>query len=193
MVVNLENALKFPFKDQKWIVKILIGGLLLWIPIVNFIVFGYLLKILADAKDKKEPVLHEWKDWGSLFQEGFMAFVVFLCYLVPLFILGLIPIFGYVFRIATSLILGPLCSVALCFYLEKKEIGSAFNFKAIIEKIKAHVVDYLIIALLTGVAMAVTGIGLIGAILIFPLILVMSIWFYIILISYRLYGELFSA
>ncbi|MFN3533070.1 MAG: phosphoglycerate kinase, partial [Candidatus Brocadia sp.] len=55
--------------------KILIGGALIWIPIVNFLVFGYLLKILGDAKDKKEPVLPEWKDWGELFQEGFMGFV----------------------------------------------------------------------------------------------------------------------
>lgn len=193
MVVNMETAFKFPLKDKNWLIKVLIGGALIWIPIVNFLVFGYLLKVLSDAKDKKEAALPEWQNWPVLFQEGFMAFVIGLCYAVPLFVLGMLPIIGYLFRAITVFLLAPVVSIAVCLYLERKQLPAAFDFKVIIEKIKLHLADYLIIALLTGITMIVTGIGLILAIFIFPLIIIMCIWFYILIVSYRLYGELFSA
>lgn len=190
MVVNLENAFRFPFKDQKWVVKILIGGALIWIPIVNFLVFGYLLKILADAKDKKEPVLPEWKDWAVLFQEGFMAFVVVLCYsmvLVVLSILGRIPIIGCLtipLQLAAGFLLWPVSAVGLCLYLDRKELSAAFDFKTIIERFKVNAGDYLIIALVTGA---------IGAVSIITLFLAVFIWFYLSVVAFRLYGETFSA
>ena len=49
MVANIENSFKFVFRDKSWIVKLLVGGVLIMIPIVNFIVLGYLLKVLKDA------------------------------------------------------------------------------------------------------------------------------------------------
>lgn len=190
MVVNLENAFRFPFKDKKWLIKVLIGGALIWIPIVNFLVFGYLLKILGDAKDKKEPVLHEWTDWAVLFQDGFMAFIVILCYiLVPSFILsvlGRVPIIGcmtFPLQMAVGFLLWPVSAIALCFYLEKKELGAAFDFKGIIDRFKINIADYLIIALITGV---------IGAVSIITLILAVFIWFYLSVVAFRLYGEAFS-
>lgn len=190
MVVNLEGAFKFPLADKKWLVKILIGGALICIPIVNFLVFGYLLLILGDAKDKKEPVLPEWKDWGVLFQDGFTAFVVILCYiLVPSFILsilGRVPIIGCLtlpLQMAVGFLLWPVSAIALCFYLEKKELGAAFDFKGIIEKFKINIADYLIIALITGVLGAVSAI---------TLILAVFIWFYLSVVAFKLYGEAFS-
>lgn len=190
MVVNLENAFKFPFKDKRWVVKVLIGGALIWIPIVNFLVLGYLLKILADAKDKKEPILPEWKDWGGLFQEGFIAFVVVLCYsmvLIVLSILGRIPLIGCLtipLQLAAGFLLCPVSAVALCFYLERKELGGAFDIKAIIEKFKVNIADYLVITLVTGV---------LGAVSIITLFLAIFIWFYLSVVAFRLYGEAFSA
>lgn len=190
MVVNLENAFKFPFKDKKWPVKILIGGALMWIPIVNFLVLGYLLKILGDAKDKKEPALPEWADWAILFQEGFMAFIVVLCYIVVpniiLSILGRIPIIGcltFPLQIAAGFVLWPISAVALCFYLEQKQLNAAFDFKAVIEKFKVNVTDYLVIALITGV---------LGAVSIITLVLAVFVWFYLSVVAFRLYGEAFS-
>lgn len=190
MVVNLENAFKFPFKDKKWLIKILIGGALIWIPIVNFLVFGYLLKILGDAKDKKESALPEWTDWAVLFQEGFMMFVVVLCYIVApniiLSILGRIPIIGCLtlpLQLAAGFVLWPISTVALCFYLEQKQLNAAFDFKAVIEKFKVNVTDYLVVALVTGV---------LGAVSIITLVLAVFVWFYLSVVAFRLYGEAFS-
>ena len=35
------KIIKFPMKDKDWLVKIIVGGILSIIPIVNFIAFGY--------------------------------------------------------------------------------------------------------------------------------------------------------
>lgn len=190
MVVNLESGFKFPFKDKKWLVKVLIGGLLICIPIANFLVFGYLLKILGDAKDKKEATLPEWTDWAGLFQEGFMAFIVALCYslvFVILSILGRIPIIGCLtlpLQLAAGFLLGPVVAIALCFYLERKDLGAAFDFKGIFEKFKTNIADYLIVALIVG--------GL-SAVSVITMILAIFLWFYFAVVGFRLYGEAFSA
>lgn len=189
MIVSLENAFKFPFKDSKWLIKILIGGALIWIPIVNFFVLGYLLKILADGKDKKEASLPEWKDWGVLFQEGFMAFIVVLCYSMVLLvfsILGRIPIIGCLtipLQFVAGFLLWPVVAVALCCYLERRELSGAFDFKTIIEKFKVNIADYLIIAVITGALAAVSVVAL---------VLVVFIWFYLSVVAFRLYGEVFN-
>jgi len=199
MVVNMENAFRYPLKDAKWIGKVLIGGVLMCVPIVNFMVFGYLMRILDDARLKKEPTLPEWQDWGALFQEGFMGFIVGLCYgmvLVLISLLGIIPFVGCLIlpiKIAISFIMGPVVMIALCFYLEKKDLSAAFNFKGIIDKIKINLVDYLIVALVTGViGFFIVLVCVFGAILIIPLLLALVAWFYIALVSCRLYGEIFS-
>jgi hypothetical protein len=192
MVVNFENGFKFPFKDGKWLVKVLIGGALLFVPIVGWlVVLGYITRILSDAKNKKEAILPEWNDWGMLLQEGFMSFVVILCYvLVPsIFIsaLGRIPIVGcltFPLQLVVSVLLWPASIIALCFYLDKKEITAAFDFKNLIEKFKTNLADYIIIAFVSSVLGFVSCFTLIFAV--FPV-------FYISVVSFRLYGEVFSA
>lgn len=217
MVVNLENAFRFPLKDKRWFIKILIGGLLMAVPIVNFFTFGYLLKILADAKDRKEPVLHEWNDWTGLFREGFMMFVVAVCYMVifiPLFVLSMIPFIGYIFKAIAFLSFAPVCITALCLYIGRKELSAAFDFRSIIEKIKANVTDYLILAIVIGVAKGIATIPVIlaalflGAAFVPPNLAVIFVAttffivalfvtslavFYVLISGMRLYGEIFSA
>ena len=51
MVLSIEDAFRFVFRDKKWITKVLIGGIITIIPIANFIVLGYILRILKDAKN----------------------------------------------------------------------------------------------------------------------------------------------
>lgn len=191
MIANFENAFKFPFKDKNWIIKILIGGLLIWIPIVNFVVLGYLLKILKDAKEKKEPSLPEWKNWTELFQEGLMVFVIMFCYSIVVFVaisvLARIPIIGCLaipLLLAAVVLLKPIITIALCFYLENKELGAAFDFKNIIEKFKINAVDYIIVALVMGALLAASGV---------TLFLAVFIAFYLCVVSYRLLGEIYGS
>ena len=92
--MDVGKALGFPFEDKDWIVKILIGGILLLIPIVNFFVFGYVFKVLQKAALEGVYEFPAWGDWGSLFVQGFFVFLVGLIYfLVP----GILYAIGAVF------------------------------------------------------------------------------------------------
>lgn len=201
MVVNFEGVFKFPFKDKNWVIKILIGGGLCFIAsmfsfllvpiIISFPVMAYLLKILEGAKSNQEPVLPEWTDWAGLFKEGFMAFVVMFCYYfvvgIVLMILASIPIVGclvYPLGIIAACVLGPAVAIALCLYLERKTLAAAFDFKTIIEKFKANVTDYLIISIVMGALVLVAGI---------TLFLAPFIWFYLAIVTFRLYGEIYGS
>src|SRR5512138_4945 len=68
----------------KWLLLIIISI----IPIVNFIMFGYLMEILRGARTAPEL-----NDYGRLFVDGFKLFIVGLIYAIPLIVLYVI-LFG---------------------------------------------------------------------------------------------------
>ncbi|MHC3380946.1 DUF4013 domain-containing protein [Haloarcula sp. H-GB5] len=89
----LEDALRYPWTGEQKIETILIGGVLsllgvFFIPVL--FVYGYLVRVIravSDGADGEPPVFDEW---GDLFIEGVVAFLISLVYgLVPLVVIGL--------------------------------------------------------------------------------------------------------
>ncbi|MFB9813454.1 DUF4013 domain-containing protein [Haloarcula sebkhae] len=89
----LEDALRYPWTGEQKIETILIGGVLsllgvFFIPVL--FVYGYLVRVIravSDGADEEPPVFDEW---GDLFIEGVVAFLISLVYgLVPLVVIGL--------------------------------------------------------------------------------------------------------
>ena len=76
MKVDIKKALTYPFSDEKWIVKLIIGGLISLVPVLNFLSFGYIMRILKETSEGKEPKLPEWGDWENLFKEGAFGFLI---------------------------------------------------------------------------------------------------------------------
>jgi hypothetical protein len=76
--------------------KVLIGGLLSFVPIVNFFAFGYLYRFSLQARRTGQLNLPEWNDWAGLFADGLKFAVVWLAYwLLPLLLALLVSsIFG---------------------------------------------------------------------------------------------------
>lgn len=73
-----------------WI-KILIGGLLSFVPIVNLLAFGYLFRVSGAVRNSGELSMPEWDDWKNLFIDGLKFAVVWLAYwLLPLLLAGAI-------------------------------------------------------------------------------------------------------
>lgn len=73
--------------------KVLIGGLLSFIPIVNIFAFGYLYRMSLSVRQSGQPVLPEWKDCPGLFTDGVKFSVVWLVYwLLPIL---LVILFGW--------------------------------------------------------------------------------------------------
>ena len=83
----LEDALKFPWKGEKNVETILIGGVLSLLGVFfvpTLFVYGYLVRVIrqvAAGDDELPPVFDEW---GDLLVDGVLAFVISLVYfLVP--------------------------------------------------------------------------------------------------------------
>ena len=73
-------------------VKMLIGGSLLWIPVVNAISFGYLLDMVAGVRRGEGAKLPEWQNPGKFFLNGlpFSIIGIILWFLV----MALSPVIG---------------------------------------------------------------------------------------------------
>jgi len=83
-MARVGDALKRPLEDEQWWKKIGIGGLLLLLPVVNFIPIGYLMRVYREyLEGGEEADLPEWRGIGSLFVDGFYGFLVFVGYMVP--------------------------------------------------------------------------------------------------------------
>jgi hypothetical protein len=136
----------------KWVKWILLAVLSI-IPIVNWIVNGYLLEILRGAR-----AAPELDDYGRLFVDGLKLFIVGLIYAIPLIIVYAI-LFGATFMMMGSgsdavtaagvgtLLIGMLIIFILAIVIALFEligivrfartdsIGEAFNFSAILAHI----------------------------------------------------------
>lgn len=95
---NLQKTFKFPFKDEKWKSKFLVGGLLVFASILVFPAFfvaGYVHEIMRRIiVDKSEPSLPEWDDMGTYFKNGFKVWSVNLIFSSPAILL-MVPYFVY--------------------------------------------------------------------------------------------------
>jgi hypothetical protein len=90
--MDIGKAFSFVFEDPKWITKMLIGGLVSLVPILNFAVFGYLLKTAENvAKDHPQP-LPEWGEFGDHFMRGLHAFVISIVYAIPIIVIYVLMI-----------------------------------------------------------------------------------------------------
>lgn len=71
--------------------KLLIGGLLSFVPIVNIFAFGYLYRFSRRTRRTGQLSLPEWDDWSGLFMDGLKFAVVWLAYwLLPLLLASVI-------------------------------------------------------------------------------------------------------
>ena len=69
--------------------KVLVGGLLSFIPVVNFFAFGYLLRFSGELRRSGRIALADWDDWGGLFVDGLRFALVWLVYwLLPVLLAG---------------------------------------------------------------------------------------------------------
>jgi len=88
-MMDIERILRQPAKDQQWILKTVIGGVLLFIPVVSFVAYGYLLETAKKGMQNSDE-LPPWENWLDMFVKGFMVSVISVVYLlVPLTVMVL--------------------------------------------------------------------------------------------------------
>ncbi len=81
--MDIGRSFSYVFEDQEWVKKVLIGGLINLIPIVNFAATGYFVEETKRAFDGRELPLPEWDNFGGYFVKGLMTFVAGLIYSIP--------------------------------------------------------------------------------------------------------------
>lgn len=79
----LVDSLRAPFRDPAWARKLLIGGFLGAIPIVNLVAWGYLYRVFINGLNGQHPLeLPDWSDWRNYLAAGFWLLLIVLGYLV---------------------------------------------------------------------------------------------------------------
>lgn len=209
--MDIVETVKFPSNDDEWIKKILIGGLLMLIPIINFITLGYYIKTLRRGIDG-ESALPEWDDWGDLFIKGLIVVIVVIIYmLIPLAVLFL-SIGGAAISSITSgditpasigaiiggslifllllLIVFLLLPMALSMYAKEDSIGAALRLGEILSRIRSIIGEYIIaLIVLWALMLIVSFISLVPFI---GWVVVIFAQFYVGLVAAHMFGTIYA-
>ncbi|MFA5395353.1 MAG: DUF4013 domain-containing protein [Methanogenium sp.] len=144
-------------KWVKWILLAIIGI----IPIVNFILFGYAIRVLRGIKPA--PELGEYV---QLFIDGLMYFIIAFVWMIPVFIVSMIVgfisgsfagmIIGLLIMLIVALLCGLFAYIGIVRFARMEKFGEAFAFGAIKEKIEAiGWVKYIIALIVVGIVIGV--------------------------------------
>lgn len=93
--MDIGKSLTYMFDDERWIHKVLIGGLIGLVPILNLALTGYMLRTLKNVAAGAARPMPEWDDLGNDFVKGLLVTVAGVVYALPLLI-PLLPIVGLI-------------------------------------------------------------------------------------------------
>lgn len=168
MKKKIIEVLREPFTSRENVINLLIGGVITFFPVFNFISLGYLgTKLKKSIHQDKSPV--KWdENIKALFITGFFLFIVCISYLIIPFLLMFLggslmlslsqgKIFSlFYFRgqilnlLGTILLLVMLYFLpfAVCVYLEEDNIKMVFKLPKIVDKILLVVKEYTVVYLI---------------------------------------------
>ena len=154
MSFDFVKALKAPLNVNGWFVKLLIGGILLCVPIANFIVIGYCVKYLKKLINKEDS-LPDYSDLGGLFVSGFKFFVGSIVYMIPfgliIFILSMLltkaPVAAGFLTLLIELVAGILILPMIINFALDEKILSMVNFENAFNFLKNSIKDFLFMLL----------------------------------------------
>lgn len=180
------KSFTYVFDDQDWVSKVLIGGILSLIPVVNLVVIGYALKALKNAAEGAEHPLPAWDNFGDYFVKGLISAVGSMIWALPIMIIsGIGAIISAVTGYDTSdttrtstpailciwslscvsgiwgLFLGFVLPAAFTKYAIHGDFGAFFRFGDLFKYIRANIGNYIVAILLAAVAQFVSGFGII--------------------------------
>jgi hypothetical protein len=151
--MSFDKILALPFKG---VVKLIIGGILQFIPIINFFSLGYMVECYEKGA-KNEQSMPEWSDWGRKFVSGFCMLVIGFVYLIiPIVLLGSMGVFKVVtnpryhvsygtifFGLLLFLIFTIAVPMAISNYAVKKNFFAAFDLPYIFKLMGLSLGSYI--------------------------------------------------
>lgn len=173
--MDLERSIKYMFDDEEWLQKLVIGGLVSIVPIVNFASWGWALRALKNITEGQETPLPDWSDFGEYFVKGLMAFLATLIYSLPIIILSCLAsiianaasrgsdaagLVGVCFGLLGSLyglFAGVILPAPLTKYALDGEFSAFFRFSEILSYIMDNLGNYAIAVIVTLIASIVAS------------------------------------
>lgn len=210
MSLDIQAALTYPMESDDWLMTVLIGGVLtllsfLLIPI--FFVYGYFVRVLRAGIDDS-PVPPSFDEWGELFVEGLVAFVVLFVYqLIPLIVFAVtvggsfaalatgsragagLGVAGLLGGLAVTTLLAILFSyvglVGVANYAREGRFGAGFDISVITDVATSadYAVPWVVAVLVLLVASLVASIPILG----------LFVVFYASVVAARLVGQGYAA
>lgn len=205
--MDIGRAFAYPFEDEDWLKKMLIGAVLNLVPVVNLIPTGYGLRQMKNVSQGQDLPLPEWDDWGGDFVKGLLVFLAGLVYTLPIWLLQLPMLLvnllagngeaGAVFAgicaagvtcltLLYALAMAIWMPAAIMQYVKGDTFGSFFQFADIWAAITTNTSDYFaawLVYLLAGIIAGIVGSIVCGIGLLFT-------GFWSTLVMAKLFGDL---
>lgn len=145
---SLEQVCKRLFSDSSWILKAIVGALLLIVPVAHFLSFGYLYAMIEQARRGEVLEFPEWGDWRRMFMNGTAAFVIFLvlgvapiltawALVLPLKLLFNYGAFIYLPVVPAVMLAGPLTVAGIYQYQKREEFRDAFRLAVLVAMLRS--------------------------------------------------------
>lgn len=174
--MDFGKAFSFTFDDPDWVKKVLIGGVVTLVPIVNFASTGYSLEVTRRIINGDARPLPEWDDFGGKLVKGLLVTAIGFVYALPILLLvclmqggmmllggtagssrsgsdaagGAIGIISACFGCLIflySLLLGIVLPAAIGNYAAKDQFGAAFRFGDVLSLVQKNLGVYLMVLL----------------------------------------------
>lgn len=184
--MDAARSFTYMFKEAGGIGKLIIGGVLLFIPVLGWaIVGGYMIRTMRGVAGGDDR-LPDWSSFGDLFVKGLLAWVGALVYDIPGLILGRLGAGGSMLGSLWSLLVLVVLPAALIRYAVTEEFSAFFDFRALIEFIQANLSNYIMAVVLAIAAGIVASFGVVLLI-----VGVVFTVFWAMLVGAHLYGSVY--
>jgi hypothetical protein len=80
--MDLVRAIRFPFDEDDWIVKVVVGSLL--VTLVPFLGLGYQIAVARNVIQNKRELLPGTSDLGQVITDTIMGAIAWIVYLIPI-------------------------------------------------------------------------------------------------------------
>ena len=206
--MDIGKSFNFVFEDKKGLEKVLIGGVLMFVPILgSILLLGYGIQLVRNVRNHDPEPLPEWDDWGKKIAEGFKLFIVYFLWSLPLIILSLLILIPMALG-GNSDTGSAIASIfALCFgcftliyaivmwlatpsitikFAETGEFADGLKFGEILSFTKEHLGQILVVAIVSWLVYLLAG--LLGSLL--CLIGLFFTMFWASLVQYHMIGQI---
>lgn len=177
--MDIGKSVGFVFDDKDWLPKVLIGGVVSAIPIVDLAALGYAVRVLQRVARGDEHPLPEWSDFGDYFVKGLLLTIATMIYAAPVIVLNIVTTIASVtpsdwhlasevapvaigvlacLQVVLGLAVALWTPAAMANYAASGDFGAFFRFGEIWDLIARNAGDYTLILVASIVVSVVAGI-----------------------------------